>query len=198
MVFSLNLLSAPLTEPISLLEARNHLKLREDDEVPEEEILSFITVAREKVENETRRALITQSWEAVSACFPVDSSCPIELELPPLQSVTSVKYIDIDGVEQTWDASLYQVNTKSTPGLILPVFGELYPETGNAINAVTIEFIAGYGDDGQDVPAPLRHAMKLIIGELYSRREEAVMGAQIITVPLSVSNLISPYRIIHF
>lgn len=198
MVYSLNLITAPLSEPVSLLEAKNHLRLMLDDEVPEESILSFILVAREKIENETRRALITQTWEAVSGAFPWSSDCPIELELPPLQSVISVKYIDIDGMEQTWDSNLYQVNTKSTPGLILPVFGESYPETGDVINAVTIEFVAGYGDQAEDIPSPLKHAMKLIIGELYVRREEAVMGAAITTVPLSVSNLISPYRIITF
>jgi len=198
MIYSLNLITAPVIEPISLLEAKNHLRLMPDDEVPEESILSFILVAREKTENETRRALITQTWEAVSRAFPWSSDCPIELELPPLQSVISVKYIDTDGVEQTWDSSLYQVNTKSTPGFIIPVNGESYPETDDVINAVTIEFIAGYGDDAEDVPSPLRHAMKLIIGELYVRREEAIVGAAITTVPLSASNLMSPYTITHF
>lgn len=198
MIYSLNLITAPAIEPISVSEARTHLKLKPDDEILDDEIVSIISVAREKIENETRRALITQTWEAVSAKFPWSSDCPIELELPPLQSVTSVKYLDIDGVEQTWNPSLYQVNTKSTPGLILPVFGEAYPETGDVINAVIIEFVAGYGDEAKDVPSPLRHAMKLIIGELFVRREEAIVGAAITTIPVSASNLISPYVITHF
>lgn len=195
---SVNLITPPVTEPISVLEARNHLRIMPDDAIPDEEIESIILVAREKIENEIHRALITQTWQAVYSAFPGDSSCPIKLEFPPLQSIVSVKYIDPDEMEQTWDSGLYQVNDKSTPGFILPVSDESYPDTGDVINAVKIEFVAGYGEDGTDVPSPLRHAMKLIIGELYVRREEAVMGAAITTVPLSVSNLISPYTIISF
>jgi len=198
MFYSLNLITAPAIEPVTLLEAKNHLRIMPDDAIPDDEIESIVSVAREKIENEVSRALITQTWEAVSGAFPWSLDCPIELELPPLQSVTSVKYIDINGAGQTWDSSLYQVNNKSTPGFILPISGESYPDTDDAINAVTIEFVAGYGDEAIDVPSPVRHAMKLIIGELYSRREEALVGATITTVPLSVSNLISPYKIVHF
>ena len=198
MVYSLNQTVAPETEPISLLEATNHLRILPDDAVPDAYINSIISVAREKIENEISRALITQTWQATGANFPWSSNCPIELELPPLQDVNSVKFVDTDGNEQTWSPSLYQVNTKSTPGFILPKDGESYPETGSGvINSITIEFVAGYGNAGK-VPSPIRHAMKLIVGELYARREEAIVGAAITTVPVSAQNLISPYKIVHF
>jgi len=195
---SLNLITPPVKEPLTLLQTKNHLKIMPDDAIPDDEIELNILVAREKVENEISRALITQTWEVCFNTFPWSSNRAIAIELPPLQSVTSIKYIDTDGVQQTWDSSLYQVNTKSTPGCILPVDGEIYPETDFVINAVVIEFVAGYGDEASDVPAPLRHAMKLIIGELYVRREEAIVGAAITTVPLSASNLMSPYQIVYF
>ena len=195
---SLNLITPPAKEPLTLTETKNHLKIMPDDAIPDDEIELNILVAREKVENEIKRALITQTWEVCFNTFPWSSRCPILIELPPLQSVTSVKYIDTDGVEQTWDSNLYQVNTKSTPGCILPIDGEIYPEVDFVMNAVIIQFVAGYGDEAVKVPAPLRHAMKLIIGELYVRREEAIVGAAITTVPLSASNLMSPYQITHF
>ena len=81
--------------------------------------------------------------------------------------MTSIQYVDDAGDTQTLSTSLYQVDTKSQPGRIIPAYGESWPTVrSDTLNAVTVNFVAGYGDDPEDVPAGLRHAVKLICGAL--------------------------------
>ena len=116
------------------------------------------------------RALLDQTWEYFLDAFPAKSTEPILLPRPPLKTLTSIKYIDIDGFEQTWLNTLYKVDNKREPARIVPAFNESYPDTRAEINAVTIEFLAGYGTNAQDLPEDLVHAMKLIITHRYENR----------------------------
>ena len=112
---------------------------------------------------------------------------------PPLQSVTSITYVDDAGDTQTLSSSLYQVDTKSQPGRIIPAYGESWPTVrSNTLNAVTVNFVAGYGDDPEDVPAGLRHAVKFLCGHWFEQRETVVIGNGITieTVPMAVDALL--------
>lgn len=104
------------------------------------------------------RALMPQTWEEQIDAFPADpAALGIELALPPLQSVTSIKYLDTDLVEQTLSAALYAVDTTREPGMVVP--GEAgWPTTGVAINAVKIRFVAGYADAAA-VPGEIKGAI---------------------------------------
>ena len=132
------------------------------------------------------------------SAFPDSAEIPLELPGSPLQSITSIKYYDTDGVQQTWSSSLYDVDIVSEPGRVSPSFGEIYPSTRQRFNAVEVEFVAGYGDAGSDIPNAIKHAMFLLIGEMYERREETIAGTIISTVPFSAKNLLNPYRIMGF
>jgi uncharacterized phiE125 gp8 family phage protein len=175
---TLRLVTPPTKEPIELeTEAKKHLRVDGADE--DAYITQKISVARGQVEGDTERAFLTQTWELRLDRFPCTER-GIELPLPPLKQVNSVKYLDTTGVLQTVDPSNYSVITPLGPeadrGRIVPVFGVYWPITQYVPDAVRVEYIAGYGDNATDVPAELRSAILLRLGELYGLREPAVVG----------------------
>jgi uncharacterized phiE125 gp8 family phage protein len=171
------------------MEAKAHLRVTADDE--DAYITTLITVARQWVENHTKRALITQTWDLVCDHFPGEFKMP----LPPLQSVTSIAYTDTAGNGQTLLAADYQVDAVGNlHGRIRPASGMSWPKTRAEMNAVTVKFVAGFGDDAGDVPEQIRQAILIMIAELRLRREDAIVGAPITTVPMGVEALLSSYK----
>lgn len=184
----LRVVSAPATRPIMLEEAKGHLRVDFNDE--DALIDALISVATEWAETETNRALITQTLELTLEGFPWE----IELSKPPLQSITSISYIDSQGVSQTLDASTYQMDSTGVFGRVKPVHGETWPSVQvGTYNAVTVRYVAGYGAKG-DVPEPIIQGMLLAIGEMYERREDAVVGTIINQVSFNARALLLPYR----
>ena len=178
---------------MSLAEAKKHL--REDGTDQDIIIDALIVAAREYAENRTHRALITQTWRAKMDAFPRGRD-PIVLPLPPLVSVTSVSYIDPDGVSQTWATSEYVVDAPSHPrameGRIYPALDKEYPTTASRQDVVTVEYVAGYGIPAK-VPEAIRSAIKLMVGNWYEHREATISGTIIQPVPMAVDALLGPY-----
>ena len=157
---------APSQEPVTLAEAKKQLEILDSDTVHNDQISALITAAREEAEKVTGRVFITQTWTLTRDRFP-DWRLPIPK--PPLQSITSIKYIDTDGAQQEIDPSEYRVATNNTPGNVEPAYGEVWPTAQNTSEAVEIEFVAGYGDP-KDVPQRAKQAMLLMVAEWFERR----------------------------
>ena len=187
----------PAVEPVSLAEAKLHMRVDLDDD--DALIQKLIEAARRHTEDFTSRSLITQTWKLTLDRFPESlllwrwdawtCSNVIELPKPPLQSVTSVKYYDPDGVLQTLAASKYLVDAVTEPGRIAPVTGEFWPATQDRINAVEIIYVAGYGAAAANVPAGLLAAIKLLLANWYENREATIAGS-LNPVPLAVEALL--------
>lgn len=138
------LVTAPVYYPISLYEAKKHLRIESDDQDHDAEITALIAAATEEAEQFTRRRLITQTWKAFLDGFPKEDF--IILPFGKLQSVTHLKYTDSDGDETTWDSSNYIVNTDSDPGRITLAYGVSWPTvTLNTSNPIEVQFVCGYG-----------------------------------------------------
>ena len=137
------------------------------------ELVRAIETARREAEKILGRALITQTWRALYDSFPV---VEVELPKPPLQSVSSVKYIDDDGTLQTLASSEYEVDTSGVRGRVYLAYEGEWPIHRIEPNAVRIEFVAGYGDDRSDVPGNFLSWMLLRAGDLYLHREGTVVG----------------------
>lgn len=174
-------------EPISLDDAKAHLRVTTTDE--DDLIWSLVIAAREYAENYTHRAFITRTWEWRRDDF---GCWVLQAPLSPLRSVSSIQYVDGQGDTQTLATTEYQVDASSTPGRIQPAYGKAWPATRPQMNAVTVTFVAGYGD-AVDVPQQVKQALLLIIGEYYARREHAIVGAPIFEVPFSAKALLMPY-----
>ena len=184
---SLRVLTAATSEPLDVRDAfRFHRVEGTGDDVDLERMIS---AAREYVENRTQRRLITQTLEQRLDYFP----SVIELDVLPVQSVTSVKYIDVDGDEQTVSTSVYTSDLYSQPCTIFPAYAQSWPSTRYIPNAVTITFVAGYGE-AEDVPAGMRVAMHLLIGDAYEMRADTIVGTIAQSVPRGVDALIGGYK----
>jgi uncharacterized phiE125 gp8 family phage protein len=195
---ALRLISAPVAEPVTLTEAKAHLRV--DHSADDALISSLIGASRGYCERWTARAFVTQTWELVIDEFPTDA---IMLPMPPLQSVTSIKYDDVAGAEQTVAISEYEVDEVSEPGWVVPSIEGGWPSTFEGINAVRIRFVAGY-DPGTDspidlaanVPGSIKAALLLHLGQLYENREDIVVGTVVNRIPTGgIEHLLRPYRV---
>ena len=183
----MKLITQPASEPITLAEARAHLRVTHTDE--DALITSLITVARADAENELQRSLITQTREIARDTFPA----AIELRFGPIIEVVSVKYEDVDGIERTLDPATYRLDTYRLTGLLVPDPEFSWPATRQHVNAVRVRYVAGYGPAASDVPAPIRQWILLRIGTLFEHRESVAAGVTVATVPY-VDRLLDPYR----
>jgi len=196
----LKLITPPQAEPISLEEAKKHLRV--DHSYDDDYIESLISVVRMAVDGKdgwVGRALVEQTWELHLDQFPGHE---IKIPLPPLQEIVSVKYDDGDGVEQTVDPVNYAVDTLSEPGWVVPISSFSWPLTISAINCVRIRFVAGYEPDGEspndfgaNVPAPIRQAMKLDLSDLYENRGNIIVGQTVHELSRASKALLDRYRI---
>lgn len=180
------------------------LHLRVDDDITAEDTLIAVLTkaAREKIEIETRRALVTQTQVLRLDQFPLGSDEAIVVPNAPLQSVTSVQYVDEYGQTQTLDAAAYTADIYSEPGRIQPAYGYDWPLARIQPNAVTVTFVAGYApgtgsptDYAENVPQGLKQAIKLLVGHWYENRE-ASGPANMVKLPMAVDSLIWNYRIL--
>lgn len=130
----------------------------------------MIKTARMQAEQELRRYLITQTLEY----WDDDFDHPIML--PPLVSVTHIKYLDINGVEQTLAANQYVVNNKARNSYtsIEEAYGVVWPSVYDQANSVSVRFIAGYGG-ASDVPSCIKQWMHMRIRTMWDNRSEFLM-----------------------
>ncbi len=139
MPLTINRLIPPLAEPVTLAQAKLHLRVDIDDD--DDLIDALITSAREMCEDYTERAFAASTWELCLDCWP---SGPIYLPRSPALKVLSITYIDTAGTVQTLDATLYTVDLKSIRPRIVPAYNQRWPAHRSQINAITVTFMAGY------------------------------------------------------
>jgi uncharacterized phiE125 gp8 family phage protein len=202
----LQLVAPSSEEPVSLWEAKLHLRVDfdEDDTL----IASLITAARQAAETLTGRQFVTARWKMVLDSFPGPSLMGVpagqSFSLPghavllpkcPVQSVIAINYMDMGGALQTMPASSYTADAACEPARVTPVFGQIWPPTLPQIGSVGVIFDAGYGA-ASDVPAGIKSWIKLRVGSLYSHREEMATLSRGRIDPLPfVDGLLDGYRV---
>ena len=192
---ALQLISAPAIEPVTLAEAKTHLRVDFADD--DTYITSLIVAARERAEGFLRRALITRTYDLYLDDFPAAGSIP--LPKPPLQSVLSVKYIDANSVTRTLTENTdYIVDKISEPGWVVLPSGISWPTTKDIIAAVTIRFKAGYGDAAATVPGVFQIAMKQMILGWYDVREPYGDATKNSPLPAAAEALLWHWRFYQF
>ncbi len=188
----LALITGPAREPVSLTEVLAHCRISSVDE--DGLIAGYMLAARHYVEGYTRRALITQQCR-----LTIDDGWPDVVTLPrsPLVSFDQGHYGDTAGVQQALASSSYMVSTSGMEGRLVPAFGSRWPSVRAQIDAISVDFTCGYGDQPGAVPAPIRHAVLLLIGHWYENREAVVIGSTVGELPLAVEALLFPFRVFY-
>jgi uncharacterized phiE125 gp8 family phage protein len=179
--------TAPATEPVSVTEAKVHARI--SGTASDAEVGVMIKAARQYAEAELRRYIITQTVDAYFDAFPE------YFELPPLQSVTSITYVDTNGDTQTLAADQYRVDSKTQPARITEAYGISWPSTQDVTNAVTVRFVAGYGT-ADAVPECVKHWILMRVGHYFDNRGPNVVGDSIAQfAPSYVDGLLDPERV---
>jgi len=183
---TVRIVTPPSVEPVTLAEARAWCRLESDDTANDTVLTLLIQAMRERAENITGRAFVQRTLRLSLPAFP---GFTIELPYPPLVSVTSVKYYDAAGVQQTVDPADYEVDTDREPGCVQPAYGETWQYTRAMFNAVQIVYEAGYAPTGsptdyrENMPASLKLWMQTNMAALFENREQIVPDGRMAVLP---------------
>ena len=200
--------TAPSIEPVTLTEAKAHLRVdfTDDDAL----IAALIVAARLHAEMLTARSFITTRWKLILDCFPGPSligvpygeafSLPghaILLPKSPAASVTNIQYLDMGSALQTMPNTDYVADLACEPARITPVFGKIWPVSLPQIGAVSVTFDAGYGATADTVPEGIKSWIKLRVGSLYEHREGVALVTRGKIEPLPfIDGLLDPYEVV--
>lgn len=215
----------PSVEPITLAEAKAQCKVETNDD--DALLNAIISAARDFAENRIERSLCTQTWVLTLDSFPGPSlmgvpfgraySIPkhaIVLERPPVQSITSIQYVDMSGNMQSMTALTPGTGLPAGNGVwyfldptyggtqrvddlprITPPFGAIWPINLPQIGAAQVKYVAGYGTPDK-VPAGIKAWLKLRVAALYENREEVVVGTRITVAELPyIDTLLEPWTV---
>lgn len=190
-MYALKQTVAPTIEPITLAEAKNHLRV--DTNNDDVYIETLIKAVRRYTEDTTSLAFLTQTWTLKLDCFPD----VIEIYRTPVQSVSSITYVDVSGDTQTLPTSDYYVDTDSMLPRIMPAYGEVFPSVFPRPLPVTVTFIAG-NTTAALVPEQFKQALLLLLGHYYENRELLITGTFVQSVPMAYDFLMNPYKLPRF
>ena len=186
----LKLVTAPTVEPVTLSEVKAHAVIGHD--LDDALLAIMISAAREHGESLTGRSWAEKTLEVVLDSFPGGA---IELPASPITAVTSIKYLDVDGVEQTMPDTDYVVDTDSLVGRVV---AEEWPETDDTVNAVRVRYTAGWTPS--TIPPALKQWVLIRVATLYEHREALTMvsnGRLVLPMDRSfVDGLLDPYTVL--
>lgn len=177
------LISAPASVPVSLPDAKEHLRVFFDDDNNYIEGLIKAAVAHfDGYGGILNRCIVTQTWQK--------AYCRFCREMPLLFTDCSsavVRYYDLNGTLQTVDPSNYIVSADCIRFKQTFLFPMLYLDREDR---VIIESVHGY----QTVPDDLILAIKILVAHWYRNREPVSFASVSSKVPLSVDALVSKMR----
>jgi uncharacterized phiE125 gp8 family phage protein len=180
---SLLLISGPAMEPVSLAEAKAHLRI--DGSTEDTLVASLITSARVHIETTLSQSLITQQWALWLDEWPDGGE--VKLPLTPVQEVVSITIYDSADTGEIVAPDNY-ISDKTR---IVRRSKTTWPRPLRRANGIEIVFRTGYGDNRTDIPHTIRQATLLLIAHWYEHREPVSMGAD---TPQSLTALLTPYK----
>lgn len=188
----LRVVTPPVSEPVTLAEAKAHLRLESTDD--DTYVSALIQAARQHVEEVCWRGVVTQTLELVLESFPEGES--VVLPWGNLSTISSVAYVDGDGAEQTLDPGEYGADAISVPGRLVLGYNKSWPSTREQWNAVAVRYTVGWVV--ASVPAPIKQALLLLVSQMYENRTPEVTGVSMGKVAFAVDALLAPYRLVRW
>lgn len=176
---------APTDSPMTVQHVADQVLNTVDDGRSSQFLQGAITAAVEQFERDTNRALAPQTWQQVLSRFPIGDG-PIVISRVPLISISSLEYVDEDGVTQSLAGSPAEYSLipsgEFSPAKIAPLYGTTWPTTRLQADAVTVTFTCGY--ENGEYPESALTGIGLLVGELYKRRS---LTSELTSMPLPLS-----------
>ena len=194
---SLTRQTGPAVEPVTVAEAKAHLRVDTSDD--DTYIGTLITAAREWCEQYLDRTLINTQWVMRFDKFPDSGIEPVELPRPPMvasgtATAVTVTFTQEAGPTSTYSTAEYRVDRLATPGSILPIYGSTWTPHRQDDNAISVTWWAGYGAGGSSVPAAIRHAILMLVGHWYEFRTSVLTGGISKEIEFGVKSLLDSQR----
>jgi len=187
-------INGPAVEPVSLAEAKAHLRITGTSE--DLLVASLTTAARVHLELALSCAFVTQSWSWFLDDWPRRQR--LELPLGPVQSIAAIRVLTVGDVVTTVSPESYLLTGRAHPPRLALADRRYWangaPQPAYAANGIEIEFVAGFGDDPGDVPQSIRQALLLLIAHWYEQRAPIEIGQSGAELPPLVAELTAPYR----
>lgn len=177
----------PLVEPVTLAEAKAHLRIDQNDE--DALIGDLIRVARRHLEADAGLALIEQGWRMTLDDWPGENELLIAIH--PVVAVTAVTAYGPDGAGALVDPANYAVDTRSRPARV--ALRDALPAL-RRFNGVEIDLTAGFGASGVDVPDDIRRAILLLVAHFHEFRAAFGPDQQPVSIPAGYDRLMAPWR----
>lgn len=150
----------PASEPVSATEAKQQARI---DGTDEDALLDiYITASRMAVEEYTGTKLVEQT--VLLRCS--DWADLVDLPSAPISEITSVKYLDPDGIEQTLSTDVYETVLAGLEPHIRLKVNQGWPSIRSASDAIRVTAVAGYSA----VPDPVKAALMLTIAKWVDDR----------------------------
>lgn len=193
MEFTPVLIVEPETSPVSLAEAKAHLRVDGSDDDALISIMVDAAVGHlDGWRGSLGRCLVNQTWRQDFAEWPSDGI--LRLPFPDVSAIDSVTYYDSEDAEQTVAGANYERASDALGGYVALVASWSAPSLSTRIAPVAVTFTAGFGAEATDVPAAIRGAILLMVGNLYANREATAPAAAVAELPMGASMLLRPYR----
>ena len=194
---SLTRQTGPAVEPVTLAEAKAHLRVDTADD--DAYITGLVRAAREWVEQYLDRTLVHTQWVMRFDKFPADSTADIELPRPPVvasgtATAVTVAYTLEDGTTASYSTASFRVDRASTPGAVKTNYAQTWPPHRQDDNSVSVTWWGGYGPSGSDVPQAIRHAMLMLIAFWYDNRSTVLVGSISKPLEFAVESLLSSQK----
>jgi uncharacterized phiE125 gp8 family phage protein len=202
----LSVVTPPTDQPVTLGEAKAHLRVQADltdDDAYITALIAAVTAYHDGPDGKLGKAIMEQTlllslrWFAYDGAYQEVPYCTvvreegIDLPCPPIQAIDSIEYTDTQGNDQVLDAGSYTLDSDR----VILTYGSSWPLIRDIPNAVRVQYVAGYATAGE-VPAPIKHMILLMIGHLYQNREAVTDGKvnQPFVVPLAYESLFNQAR----
>ena len=182
----------PLAAPVTLADAKAHLRVETGDE---DALLGrLIAAATGHLENATGLALLSQKWRLMLDAWPAEG--PVLITKSPVLTLDGVTVRDAAGLPLKLSLSGALLDGRARPARL---YLDDTPRPGLAINGIQINFTAGFGAAATDVPDALRQAILLHVARLYETRGAALpppaaRSDAAAEVPPGWDRLVAPYR----
>lgn len=180
-------LTQPATEPLTLSEVKEHLRV--DHNYEDTLITATLAAARQHTEYCSGQKLISQTWRQYDICFPVDGHLP--LRLAPVQTILAVTGFDRDGNPHSIDLQNIGINRAHNP-VRMELAGDIDPSLME--NGLETDLLVGWGDLGVDVPDGLKRAILLLTAHWYEFRGAVSPQDQPVSIPAGFEALVAPYK----
>ncbi|PZO81674.1 MAG: hypothetical protein DI629_03810 [Mesorhizobium amorphae] len=177
----------PAVEPVLLAEAKRHLRLEHDAE--DGLVAGLIRAAREDVERQTGVAMVEQGWRLVLDRWPGGGA--VALKRHPVREIASVTLYGADGLPVELDAGSWEADLHSRPARLR---ADIPAIALKGMNGIEIDFLAGFGESGADVPDGLKRAVLLLVAHWFEFRAGYGPDAQPVSYPPAFDRLLAPFR----